>query len=153
MEIQPHHNKECKWIFFNPQRQDIEFVDLGNNEVDIAIINTSVDDLMQRLYLRFKTFKRDLMWNTGYGIDYLNDVFGINKSQIVVDTIVKEEIRKEPMVASITFFESQLVKYTYACKFSVYLKEEQKTVTYYILTNENGLDITNENGDVLTLKL
>ncbi len=140
-------------IFFNPQRQDIEFVDLGNNEVDIAIINTSVDDLMQRLYLRFKTFKRDLMWNTGYGIDYLNDVFGINKSQIVVDTIVKEEIRKEPMVASITFFESQLVNYTYACKFTVSLKEEQKTVTYYILTNENGLDITNENGDVLTLKL
>ena len=140
-------------IYFNPQRQDIEFVDLGNNEVDIAIINTSVDDLMQRLYLRFKTFKRDLMWNTGYGIDYLNDVFGINKSQIVVDTIIKEEIRKEPMVASITFFESQLVNYTYACKFSVYLKEEQKTVTYYILTNENGLDITNENGDVLTLKL
>lgn len=140
-------------IFFNPQRQDIEFVDLGNNEVDIAIINTSVDDLMQRLYLRFKTFKRDLMWNTGYGIDYLNDVFGINKSQIVVDTIIKEEIRKEPMISSITFFESQLVNYTYACKFTVSLKEEQKTVTYYILTNENGLDITNENGDVLTLKL
>ena len=140
-------------IFFNPQRQDIEFVDLGNNEVDIAIINTPVDDLMQRLYLRFKTFKRDLMWNTGYGIDYLNDVFGINKSQIVVDTIIKEEIRKEPMISSITFFESQLVNYTYACKFSVHLKEEQKTVTYYILTNENGLDITNENGDVLTLKL
>lgn len=140
-------------IFFNPQRQDIEFVDLGNNEVDIAIINTSVDDLMQRLYLRFKTFKRDLMWNTGYGIDYLNDVFGINKSQIVVDAIIKEEIRKEPMVSSITFFESQLVNYAYACKFTVSLKEEQKTVTYYILTNENGLDITNENGDVLTLKL
>ena len=140
-------------IFFNPQRQDIEFVDLGNNEVDIAIINNPVDGLMQRLYLRFKTFKRDLMWNTGYGIDYLNDVFGINKSQIVVDTIIKEEIRKEPMVASITFFESQLVNYTYACKFTVSLKEEQKTVTYYILTNENGLDITNENGDVLTLKL
>lgn len=140
-------------IFFNPQRQDIEFVDLGNNEVDIAIINTSVDDLMQRLYLRFKTFKRDLMWNTGYGIDYLNDVFGINKSQIVVDAIIKEEIRKEPVVSSITFFESQLVNYAYACKFTVSLKEEQKTVTYYILTNENGLDITNENGDVLTLKL
>ena len=140
-------------IFFNPQRQDIEFVDLGNNEVDIAIINNPVDDLMQRLYLRFKTFKRDLMWNTGYGIDYLNDVFGINKSQIVVDTIIKEEIRKEPMVSSITFFESQLVNYTYASKFTVSLKEEQKTVTYYILTNENGLDITNENGDVLTLKL
>ena len=140
-------------IFFNPNNQDIDFVDLGNNEVDIAIINNPVDDLMQRLYLRFKTFKRDLMWNTGYGIDYLNDVFGINKSQIVVDTIIKEEIRKEPMVASITFFESQLVNYTYACKFTVSLKEEQKTVTYYILTNENGLDITNENGDVLTLKL
>ena len=140
-------------IFFNPNNQDIEFVDLGNNEVDIAIINNPVDDLMQRLYLRFKTFKRDLMWNTGYGIDYLNDVFGINKSQIVVDTIIKEEIRKEPMVASITFFESQLVNYTYACKFTVSLKEEQKTATYYILTNENGLDITNENGDVLTLKL
>ena len=140
-------------IFFNPNNQDIEFVDLGNNEVDIAIINNPVDDLMQRLYLRFKTFKRDLMWNTGYGIDYLNDVFGINKSQIVVETIIKEEIRKEPMVDSIKSFESQLVNYTYACKFSVYLKEEQKVITYYILTNENGLDITNENGDVLTLKL
>ena len=57
------------------------------------------------------------------------------------------------MVDSIKSFESQLVNYTYACKFSVYLKEEQKVITYYILTNENGLDITNENGDVLTLKL
>ena len=83
----------------------------------------------------------------------LGRLFGINKSQIVVDTIIKEEIRKEPMVDSIKSFESQLVNYTYACKFSVYLKEEQKTITYYILTNENGLDITNENGDVLTLKL
>lgn len=139
-------------ILFNQVTHDIDLVDLGDGTFDIPIITTPPDELMQRLFLRFKTYKRDLMWNTAYGIDYINDVFGINKSQIVVDVIIKDEIRKEQMVDKILFFESELANYTYACKFQVSLKYEQRVLTYYILTNENGLDITNENGDVLTFK-
>lgn len=139
-------------ILFNQVVQDIELIELGDNTYDIAVITTPADTLVQRLFLRFKTYKKDLMWNTAYGIDYLNDVFGIKKSRLIVDAILREEIKKEPMVKEIISFESELVSYNYACKFRVSLVKEDVVLTYYILTNENGFDITNENGDVLTLK-
>lgn len=121
--------------------------------VDLKITKTSADDLMQRLFLRFKTYARDLWWNTYYGIDYFEKVLGDNKTRSVVDVIIRAEIEKEEMVDQIIFFESEIVDYKYACKFSVSLIEDQSTVTYYVLTTEAGLVITDENGDTLTLRL
>lgn len=139
-------------ILFNQKTYDIDFVSSGDF-VDIAIVQSTIDEVMQKLFLRFKTFKRDLMWNTDYGIDYLRDVFGINRPKYTVDLIIQNEIEKEPMVDKLITFESEIKNYTYSCKFRVSVKDEKVVLTYYVLTTQDGLTILNENGDKLTLKL
>ena len=139
-------------ILFNQKTYDIDFVSSGDF-VDIAIVQSTIDEVMQKLFLRFKTFKRDLMWNTDYGIDYLRDVFGINRPKYTVDLIIQNEIEKEPMVEKLITFESEIKNYTYSCKFRVSVKDEKVVLTYYVLTTQDGLTILNENGDKLTLKL
>lgn len=139
-------------ILFNQKTYDIDFVS-SSDFVDIAIVQSTIDEVMQKLFLRFKTFKRDLMWNTDYGIDYLRDVFGINRPKYTVDLIIQNEIEKEPMVEKLITFESEIKNYTYSCKFRVSVKDEKVVLTYYVLTTQDGLTILNENGDKLTLKL
>lgn len=137
-------------IKFDQQVFDIVLVEDSGGLVDLDITNTSADDLMQRLFLRLKTYPRDLFWNINYGIDYLNTIFGKNRPRSTVDIILKNEINKEPMVASVDFFESEIFNYTYACKFRVRVIDEPTILTYYILTNENGVILTNQDGDRLT---
>ena len=140
-------------IKFDQQAFDIVLVEDGSGLVDLDITNNSADDLMQRLFLRLKTYPRDLFWNINYGIDYLNSVFGKNRPKSTVDIILKNEINKEPMVESIDYFESEIFNYSYACKFRVKVINEVSTLTYYILTNENGVILTNQDGDRLTATL
>ena len=140
-------------ILFDQKAYDIELVTVGENVVDLAVVTSSADILMQRLYLRFKTYKRDLWWSLSYGIDYLNEVFGMNKPIRSVDVIIQNEILREPMVESLVSFESEVINYTYNCKFTVYVVNEPETVTYYILTNENGAVLTDENGNQLTIRI
>lgn len=140
-------------ILFDQKAYDIELVTVGGNVVDLAVVTSSADTLMQRLYLRFKTYKRDLWWSLGYGIDYLNEVFGMNKPIRSVDVIIQNEILREPMVASLVSFESEVINYTYNCKFTVSVVNEPETITYYILTNENGAVLTDENGNQLTIRI
>ena len=137
-------------IKFDQQAFDIVLVEDGSGLVDLDITIDSADDLMQRLFLRLKTYPRDLFWNINYGIDYLNSIFGKNRPKGTVDIILKNEINKEPMVSSIDFFESEIFNYTYACKFRVKVIDEPTILTYYILTNENGVILTNQDGDRLT---
>ena len=139
-------------ILFNQKTYDIDFVSSGDF-VDIAIVQSTIDEVMQKLFFFFFTFKRDLMWNTDYGIDYLRDVFGINRPKYTVDLIIQNEIEKEPMVEKLITFESEIKNYTYSCKFRVSVKDEKVVLTYYVLTTQDGLTILNENGDKLTLKL
>lgn len=140
-------------ILFDQKSYDIELVTVGENVVDLAVVTSSADTLMQRLYLRFKTYKRDLWWSLSYGIDYLNEVFGMNKPIRSVDVIIQNEILREPMVASLVSFESEVINYTYNCKFTVSVVNEPETITYYILTNENGAVLTDENGNQLTIRI
>lgn len=137
-------------IKFDQQTFDIVLVEDGSGLVDLDITESSADDLMQRLFLRLKTYPRDLFWNIGYGIDYLNTIFGRNRPKGTVDIILRNEISKEPLVDSIEYFESEIFNYTYACTFRVTLIDEPTTLTYYILTNENGVILTNQDGDRLT---
>lgn len=137
-------------IKFDQQSFDISLVEDGSGLVDLDITTSSADDLMQRLFLRLKTYPRDLFWNINYGTDYLNSVFGKNRPKSTVDIILRNEISKEPMVASIDYFESEIFNYTYACKFRVMVINEPTMLTYYILTNENGVILTNQDGDRLT---
>ena len=140
-------------ILFDQKTYDIELVTVGENVVDLAVVTSSADILMQRLYLRFKTYKRDLWWSLSYGIDYLNEVFGMNKPIRSVDVIIPNEILREPMVESLVSFESEVINYTYNCKFTVSVVNEPETITYYILTNENGAVLTDENGNQLTIRI
>ncbi len=140
-------------ILFDQKNYDIDLVTVGENVVDLAVVTSSADILMQRLYLRFKTYKRDLWWSLSYGIDYLNEVFGMNKPIRSVDVIIQNEILREPMVASLVSFESEVINYTYNCKFTVSVVNEPETITYYILTNENGAVLTDENGNQLTIRI
>ena len=140
-------------ILFDQKNYDIDIVTVGENVVDLAVVTSSSDILMQRLYLRFKTYKRDLWWSLSYGIDYLNEVFGMNKPIRSVDVIIQNEILREPMVASLVSFESEVINYTYNCKFTVSVVNEPETITYYILTNENGAVLTDENGNQLTIRI
>lgn len=140
-------------ILFDQKTYDIELVTVGENVVDLAVVTSSADILMQRLYLRFKTYKRDLWWSLSYGIDYLNEVFGMNKPIRSVDVIIQNEILREPMVERLVSFESEVINYTYNCKFTVSVVNEPETITYYILTNENGAVLTDENGNQLTIRI
>ena len=140
-------------ILFDQTTYDIDLVTVGENVVDLAVVTSSTDILMQRLYLRFKTYKRDLWWSLSYGIDYLNEVFGMNKPIRSVDVIIQNEILQEPMVANLVSFESEVINYTYNCKFTVSVVNEPETITSYILTNENGAVLTDENGNQLTIRI
>ena len=140
-------------VLFDQKNYDIDLITVGENVVDLAVVTSSADILMQRLYLRFKTYKRDLWWSLSYGIDYLNEVFGMNKPIRSVDVIIQNEILREPMVESLVSFESEVINYTYNCKFTVSVVNEPETITYYILTNENGAALTDENGNQLTIRI
>lgn len=136
-------------IKFNQLMYDIELFEDGDGNLDLKLTNDDAEVLMQRLFLRFKTYPRDLFWNVNYGIDYLNAVFGKNRPKTTVDIIVKNEILKEPMVEKIDNFESEIINYSYSCEFSVKLRYEDVVSNFYLLTNENGLILTNEDGENL----
>ena len=136
-------------IKFDQETYDIAlFVD-GEGVVDLDITNSPAEELQQRLFLRLKAYKKDLFWNEGYGIDYLNTVFGRNRPKSTVDIIIRNEILKESMVESISYFESDIENYSYSCKFTVKLRFEDFQTTLFLLTNEVGLILLNENGDRL----
>lgn len=132
-------------------KQDI--MDLVFNDGDLVITSTTQEDLMQRLFTRFKTYKSDLYWNQGYGIDYLNNVFGDNRRKSSVDLIVRSEILKEELVADIMDFESSIINYSYSCKFTVRSVVEEQIITYYILTTENGVVISDENNNEMLIRI
>lgn len=133
-------------IVIDQTTQDLVFI-----SGDIALVSNQTGLLMQRLFVRFKTFKRDLFWNPNLGIDYLNDVFGRSRQKLTVDMLFKNEILSEKMVESILSFTSKIQGYSYSCKFTVKLKKLEEVVTVYLLTNENGITLTDENGNALTV--
>lgn len=132
-------------------KQDI--MDLVFNEGDLVITSTTEEDLMQRLFTRFKTHIKDLYWDQGYGIDYLNNVFGDNRRKSSVDLIVRSEILKEELVAELMDFESSIINYSYSCKFTVRSVVEEQIITYYILTTENGVIISDENNNEMLIRI
>ena len=132
-------------------KQDI--MDLVFNDGDLVITSTTEEDLMQRLFTRFKTHIKDLYWNQGYGIDYLNNVFGDNRRKSSVDLIVSSEILKEELVAELMDFESSIINYSYSCKFTVRSVVEEQVITYYILTTENGVIISDENNNEMLIRI
>lgn len=135
-------------FFLDQNTKDLVLID-----GDFQIITTQQEQLMQRLFIRLKTFARDLFWNPSYGIDYLNKVYGLNRNKNTVDALLLSEIQKEEMVESVTSFESEIQNYKYGCNFSVRLLSVDIPIIFYTLVTENGLTLTDENGNILTAQL
>lgn len=136
-------------IAYNEETRD--FI-LSNG--DLVILDDSIDLLMQRLFVRFKTFNRELFWELTYGIDYLKDVFGKGRVKSTIDSLFRSQILDEPMVSELVDFQSTIKDYSYQCVFKVKSKEESnRTITYYILQTENGINLLDENGDGLVIRL
>ena len=135
-------------IYFNQKTFDIDIVDGA-----ISMITTDQDLLLQRLYNKFKTFKRDLFWNITYGIDYLNDVFGLNMAKNIVDLLFTNEIKKEPLVKELVSYTSSIDRGTYSCRFAVNTVEMVGTIVYYLLSNENGLVISDGSSNEITVRI
>lgn len=135
-------------IYFDQTTMDIEFVD-----GDFALVTQSDECLQQRLFIRFKTFSKDCFWNIAYGIDYLNNVFGMKRPKSSVDLIIRNEILKEEMVAEITSFESSVQDYNYSCTFRVKVIDEPEVLVFYLLTTETGLTITDQDSNSVTVRI
>lgn len=128
-------------LLFNQATEDLV---LAGGDLDIS--DETNTDAMQMLYLRLKTFKREWFWDITYGIDFLNDVMGLNRSKNSVDIIFRREIQKEILVSEILSFESKIENYSYSLKFTVSIVDEDVPLQFYIILNEDSLTITNEDG-------
>lgn len=120
---------------------------------DFLMVDNQLDQLAQRLFIRFKTFKRDLFWNKTYGIDYLNKVFGINIPKGTVDALFQSEIISEPMVKELVSYTSTVSNYSYNCNFKVKLNETDTVITFYVLQNGDGMTLLDESGNKLTARI
>ena len=120
---------------------------------DLVLVTDRQLELCQRLYVAFQTFKGEWYWNETYGIDYLNDVFGVGRLKFSVDTIIKNTILADPLVESIDYFVSEIVDYSYSCTFRVKTTDNQVTENIYFLTNENKLYLTTAAGQRIFAKL
>ena len=120
---------------------------------DFKVVDSQLDLLAQRLFVRFKTFKRELFWNKSFGIDYLNKVFGINIPKNTVDALFQSEIVSEEMVSELVSYNSTVSNYSYSCNFKVRLQESSTVIEYYILQNGDGMTLLDQNGNILTARI
>lgn len=116
---------------------------------DLLITFDRDSDLVQRLFLRFKTYLGEWFWNPNYGIDYLMKVFGVNKSKPVIDNLIINEILKEQMVDSLESFTSEISDNKYSCSFSVYLTDFIVSRNIVFLVDNTGIQLTDENNNKL----
>lgn len=133
-------------IFLDQAKEDIVLV--GG---DLKITPSRQDELIQRLFVRFKTFKREWFWNIDYGVDYINEVFGIRKNTNTIDILMRNEINKEPLVSSILTFSSNVENYEYSCTFTVKMVDEDIVQTIYFLVNENNIYLTDGTNKLFTV--
>lgn len=123
--------------------------DLVLSNGDLEVISDRSKELAQRLFIRFKTFKREWFFNLDYGVDYLNDVFGVNRSKNSVDILFRNEILNDVLTDEILSFKSSIKNYKYECYFTVSLIDEDTSFDMYILVNENGIVLQDNNNNTL----
>lgn len=133
-------------IFLDQTTQDLVLLD-----GDLKITSNRQEELMQRLFIRFKTYTREWFWDLDYGVDYINKVFGLGRSKSTVDALIKNTISLEPLVDRYENFSSKIEDYKYSCSFTVYLISEQEQQNIYLLVNEQGLTLTDGTNKLFTI--
>lgn len=128
-------------------------IKLGNTGLlfttDLVLTSTIQEKVAQRLSVRFKTLLGTWFMDTTFGLDYLNNILGKGRTKLSIDAIIRKEILKDKYVKTITSFESEVVDRTYVCRFSVLAIDAGTTKQAFFLLNENGLILTDENGNAV----
>ena len=80
-----------------------------------------IDRVIQRLYIRLRTFLGEWFLNTTYGVPWLEQVLGQKGPKSRVDIVIQSQILAEDGVQQITEFSSTLDVLTrnYSCSFRV----------------------------------
>lgn len=118
---------------------------------DLALTETLDEKVAQRLVVRLRTYVNTWFLDLDYGVDWFGKVFGKGRSRLAVDTLLKTEILKELYVNNLISYQSTLVGRQYSATFSVKLIDVTipTVVTLSLLVNEDGVQITDENGNPL----
>ena len=96
------------------------------------------DVVVQRVYIKLRTFAGEWLFNETYGVDYLGQILGkrlITKE--FIDGIIQEAILDEDGVSEISYWESSLDGLTrsYQCRFKI--RDTQRQVVSELVTISN----------------
>lgn len=114
-----------------------------------------LESVAQRLYIRLKSTKFKWFWNEQYGIDWFGKIFGKAKNKTRIDMILKNAIREEQWVESITSFSSTVNSQTrvYSCQFKAKIRELDRVSQFFVITTQNGFILTTESNKSITTTL
>ena len=118
---------------------------------DLVLTEALDEKVAQRLVVRLRTYVNTWFLDLEYGADWFGRVFGKGRSRLAVDALLKTEILKDIYVTNITTYQSILIGRQYSATFSVRIVniEAPTMVTLSLLVNEDGVQITDENGNPL----
>jgi hypothetical protein len=77
--------------------------------------------VIQRVYIKLKTFRGEWLFNDTYGVDYLGEILGKKVPKEYVDSIIQEAILEEDGVSEIVEWSSSFSGFTrqYSCSFKI----------------------------------
>ena len=132
---------------------DIEFTAgvSGFNGTDFNLTQNRLQETAQRLSIRFRTYLGTWFLETGYGVDWFNQVLGKGRTKLAVDTLIQLEIKKDKYIDSITSFSSSIDKSVYSCRFRVKVKSVEQTAELKLLATENGLTLSDQFGNSFSI--
>lgn len=135
---------------------DIKLTSSGLAFGNGLVLTESLDEkVAQRLVVRLRTYVNTWFLDLDFGVDWFGRVFGKGRSRLAVDSLLRTEILKEIYVDRIISYQSTLIGRQYSATFSVKLISitAPNIVTLSLLVNEDGVQITDENGNPLLTNL
>lgn len=95
--------------------------DLVFNNGPALVKNQFPEVVVQRVYIKLKTFQGEWLFDSTYGVDYLGEILGKRVTKEYVDRLLQEAILEEDGVAEIVEWYSSFdgPSRTYTCSFKI----------------------------------
>lgn len=103
-----------------------------------ALVKSDFPDVViQRVYIKLKTFTGEWLFDSTYGVDYLGSILGKKVTKEYVDRIIQEAILEEDGVAEIVEWTSSFsgLSRTYTCSFKIRDTQTQDVSSLLTLGN------------------
>ena len=99
-------------LLLDPIAHDIIFINGA-----CPVTQERIDVVPQRLKIRLLTFLNEWVFNTVYGVPYMQSILGKKTFKEAVDNIFREQILLEDGVAEILSFNSTFIERVYSLSF------------------------------------